>query len=90
LTILIFAVGVDLVAHNIELIRVEGIDCFISKLIKSKHLNGLEINPNYYRDVNAPHPTAEFGINRLFFKLTIGKNICRYQIQCKALGISRF
>jgi len=35
---------VDVVAYHIELIRLEGVEGFIDKVIKSKHLIGLAIN----------------------------------------------
>jgi len=38
------AVRVDIVAYHIELIRLEGVEGFIDKVIKSKHLIGLAIN----------------------------------------------
>jgi len=41
---LISVVGVDAVAYHIELIRLEGVEGFIDKVIKSKHLIGLAIN----------------------------------------------
>ncbi len=42
--ILISAVGVDVVSYHIELIRLEGVEGFIDKMIKSKYLIGLAIN----------------------------------------------
>jgi len=49
----------DAVSYHIELIRLEGVEDFIDKVIKSKHLLWF---PDYYREVNVPHPTTEFRI----------------------------
>ncbi len=50
---LISAVVVDVVAYHIELIRFEGVEGFIDKVIKSKHLIGLTINRKVFRTVKS-------------------------------------